>query len=277
MKKAVLLVIISTIFSLQLICQNKIGFFMAVSDSSDTATINLTQDLYFQKLSLLPNVVVSDLREINFSSANLNEYPDLDFVFYPEIQENGTGWKCIFHAKKISSNQNYTSEKTYDSYYMILMDAKNEITKFIDKLNSPTNESFLVENSTTGSISSSIESFVSIESISGTWTGEEFIDKIVILRGGRGFVIYQNGASMNISIKIEDGKLIATQISKSNASYFPEISREKALELAPTAEPIEWKLNIKNSSELEGTKYTLTEKDKNSPEFSYIPVKWKKL
>ena len=277
MKKAVLLVIISTIFSLQLICQNKIGFFMAVSDSSDTATINLTQDLYFQKLSLLPNVVVSDLREINFSSANLNEYPDLDFIFYPEIQENGTGWKCIFHAKKISSNQNYTSEKTYDSYYMILMDAKNEVTKFIDKLNSPTNESFLVENSTTGSISSSIESFVSIESISGTWTGEEFIDKIVILRGGRGFVIYQNGASMNISIKIEDGKLIATQISKSNASYFPEISREKALELAPTAEPIEWKLNIKNSSELEGTKYTLTEKDKNSPEFSYIPVKWKKL
>ena len=276
MKKAVLLVIISTIFSLQLICQSKIGFFMAVSDSSDTATINLTQDLYFQKLSLLPNVVVSDLRETKFSSANLSEYPDLDFVFYPEIQENGTGWKCIFHAKKISSNQNYTSEKTYDSYYMILMDAKNEITKFIEKLNSPVNESSLAENFSSG-VSSSIESFVSIESLSGTWTGEEFIDKIVILRGGRGFVIYQNGASMNISLKIENGKLIATQISKSNASYFPEISREKALELAPTANPIEWTLNIKNSSELEGTKYTLAENDKNSPEFSNIPVKWKKL
>ena len=277
MKKTVLFLIISTIFSFQLICQNKIGFFMAVSDSSDTATINLTQDLYFQKLSLLPNVVVSDLRETKFSSTNLSEYPDLDFVFYPEIQENGTGWKCIFHATKVSSNQNYTSEKAYDSYYMILMDAKNEVTKFIDKLNSPTNESFMVENSTTGSISSSIESFVSIENLSGTWVGENFIDKIVILRGGRGFVIYQNGASMNISIKIEDDKLIATQTSKSNASYFPEISREKALELAPTAEPIEWQLNIKNSTELEGTKYTLTEKSQNSPEFSNIPVKWKKL
>ena len=275
MKKAVLLVIISTIFSLQLICQSKIGFFMAVSDSSDTATINLTQDLYFQKLSLLPNVVVSDLREINFSSANLSEYPDLDFVFYPEIQENGTGWKCIFHAKKISSNQNYTAEKTYDSYYMILMDAKTEVTKFIEKLNSPTKDSSFDENSSNNS--SSTESYISIESLSGTWTGEEFIDKIVILRGGRGFVIYQNGASMNISLILENGVLLITQISKANASYFPEISREKALELAPTAEPIKWNLNIKNSSELEGTKYTLTEKDKNSPEFSYIPVKWKKL
>ena len=276
MKKAVLLFIISTIFSFQLICQSKIGFFMAVSDSSDTATINLTQDLYFQKLSLLPNVVVSDLRETKFSSANLSEYPDLDFVFYPEIQENGTGWKCIFHAKKVSSNQNYTSEKNYDSYYMILMDAKNEVTKFIDKLNSSVNQSSFTEI-TSNNNSSLSENSVSIESLSGTWSGEEFIDKIVILRGGRGFVIYQNGASMNISLKIENGNLIATQISKANASYFPEISREKALELAPTAEPIEWKLNIKNSSELEGTKYTLTEKDKNSPEFSYIPVKWKKL
>ena len=276
MKKAVLLIIISTIFSFQLICQSKIGFFMAVSDSSDTATINLTQDLYFQKLSLLPNVVVSDLRETEFSSTNLSEYPDLDFVFYPEIQENGTGWKCIFHAKKISSNQNYTSEKNYDSYYMILMDAKNEVTKFIEKLNSPTSETSLAENSTSNNSSPS-DSSISIETLSGTWSGEEFIDKIVILRGGRGFVIYQNGASMNISLKIENGKLIATQISKSNASYFPEISREKALELAPTANPIEWTLNIKNSSELEGTKYTLTENDKNSPEFSYIPVKWKKL
>lgn len=249
---------------------------MAVSDSSDTATINLTQDLYFQKLSLLPNVVVSDLRETKFSSTNLSEYPDLDFVFYPEIQENGTGWKCIFHATKVSSNQNYTSEKAYDSYYMILMDAKNEVTKFIDKLNSPTNESLNGESfSDNNSISS--QTSVSIESLSGTWSGEEFVDKIVILRGGRGFVIYQNGASMNISIKIEDDKLIATQTSKSNASYFPEISREKALELAPTAEPIEWQLNIKNSTELEGTKYTLTEKSQNSPEFSNIPVKWKKL
>ena len=75
-------------------------------------------------------------------------------------------------------------------------------------------------------------------------------------------------SGLNRTIKIEDENLIATQISKSNASYFPEISREKALELAPTAEPIEWKLNIKNSSELEGTKYTLTEKDKNDVKLS---------
>ncbi len=249
---------------------------MAVSDSSDTATINLTQDLYFQKLSLLPSVVVSDLRDTNFSSSNLSEYSDIDFAFYPEIQENGTGWRCIFHAQNVNSKQTFVAEKKYDSYYLILMDAKNEITKFIEQLNSPQNESLSSENLSNKNLSSNISS-VSIESLSGTWAGEDFIDKIVILRGGRGFVIYQNGASMNISLTIDNGVLLVTQISKSNASYFPEISREKALELAPTAEPIKWKLNIKNSSELEGTKYTLTEKNKNSPEFSNIPVKWKKL
>jgi hypothetical protein len=274
MKKTVLFLIISTIFSFQVISQTKVGFFMAVSDSSDTATISLTQDLYFQKLSLLPNVMASDFRDKKFDMSNIAEYSDVDYIFYPEIQENGTGWKCVFHAVNTQTKQEHSATTNYDSYYMILMDAKKEVTAFVDELKnnslSSTSASQIASNN-----NSSISN-VSIESLSGTWKGEEFIDKIVILRGGRGFVIYDNGASMNISLKVEDGKLIATQISMSNASYFPEISREKALELAPSANPIKWNLNIKNSKELEGTKYTLTEKNSSSPTYSQISVKWTK-
>lgn len=245
---------------------------MAVSESSDTATISLTQDLYFQKLSLLPNVVTSDFRNKTFDIASITEYSDIDYAFYPEIQENGTGWKCIFHAFSTKSKQEHTATTNYDSYYMILMDAKKEITTFIDELKN--NSSITTGTNQITSTNNSSSSNVSIESLSGTWKGEEFIDKIVILRGGRGFVIYDNGASMNISIKVENGSLIATQTSMSNASYFPEISREKALELAPSANPIKWNLNIKNSTELEGTKYTLIEKNSSSPTYSYISVKW---
>lgn len=273
MKKASLLVIISIIFSLQAISQNKIGFFMAVSDSSDNATINLTQDLYFQKLSLISNVSVTDFRDTKFDLSKLEEYAELDYVFYPEIQENGAGWKCSFYAFDVKTKQQYTSQTEYDSYYMILMGAKNEISAFIDKLKNSRQE---LSKATVDNNISNTQSSVSIESLSGTWIGEEFIDKIVILRGGRGFVIYDNGASMSISIKIENGSLVATQTSMSNASFFPEISREKALELAPNANPIKWNLNIKNSSELEGTKYTLTEKNSSEPSYSHISVKWTK-
>ena len=248
---------------------------MAVSDSSDSATIDLTQDLYFQKLSLLPNVTVFDFRNEKFDLSNISDYSNLDYIFFPEIQENGLGWNCTFHAIDVNTKATFNSTIEYDSYYMILMDAKKEITVFFDSLSSKINNDNPTENQSTNQLSSINN--ISIETLSGTWEGEDFIDKIVILRGGRGFVIYENGASMNISLKIENNNLIATQISKSNASYFPEISREKALELAPSAEPIKWTFNIKNSTELEGTKHTLAETDDQTPNYTNISVKWKKL
>lgn len=275
MKKAILFLIFSSIFSFELLCQSNIGFFMAVSDSSDSATIGLTQDLYFQKLSLLPNVSVFDFRNEKFDLTNISDYSNLDYIFFPEIQENGLGWNCTFHAIDVNTKATFNSTIEYDSYYMILMDAKKEITVFFDSLSSKINNDNPTENQSTNQLSSINN--ISIETLSGTWEGEEFIDKIVILRGGRGFVIYENGASMNISLKIENNNLIATQISKSNASYFPEISREKALELAPSAEPIKWTFNIKNSTELEGTKHTLAETDDQTPNYTNISVKWKKL
>lgn len=275
MKKAILFLIFSSIFSFELLCQSNIGFFMAVSDSSDSATIDLTQDLYFQKLSLLPNVSVFDFRNEKFDLTNISDYSNLDYIFFPEIQENGLGWNCTFHAIDVNTKATFNSTIEYDSYYMILMDAKKEITVFFDSLSSKINNDNPTENQSTNQLSSINN--ISIETLSGTWEGEEFIDKIVILRGGRGFVIYENGASMNISLKIENNNLIATQISKSNASYFPEISREKALELAPSAEPIKWTFNIKNSTELEGTKHTLAETDDQTPNYTNISVKWKKL
>ena len=275
MKKAILFLIFSSIFSFELLCQSNIGFFMAVSDSSDSATIDLTQDLYFQKLSLLPNVTVFDFRNEKFDLTNISDYSNLDYIFFPEIQENGLGWNCTFHAIDVNTKATFNSTIEYDSYYMILMDAKKEITVFFDSLSSKIINDNPTENQSTNQLSSINN--ISIETLSGTWEGEEFIDKIVILRGGRGFVIYENGASMNISLKIENNNLIATQISKSNASYFPEISREKALELAPSAEPIKWTFNIKNSTELEGTKHTLAETDDQTPNYTNISVKWKKL
>ena len=100
---------------------------------------------------------------------------------------------------------------------------------------------------------------VSTDSIAGTWGGEDYIDKIVILRGGRGFIIYKNGATMNISVSVADKEVTVTQAGKSNASFFPELPREAALLAATDAPPLSWKLTVQNSSTLTGTKTTLVE------------------
>ena len=98
------------------------------------------------------------------------------------------------------------------------------------------------------------------EMLSGTWDGEDVIDKIVIMRGGRGFVVFKNGASMNVIIKFDDfdsSKILVIQSAKSNASFFPDLPRQVALREAVNASPIQWTFSLKDNNTLSGTKKTL--------------------
>ncbi|MGP1586980.1 MAG: TP0183 family DNA metabolism protein [Treponemataceae bacterium] len=271
MKKIFFLISIS-FFAIQLFSQNVVGFFKAETLSDDTSTISLTEDLYFSKASLLSEITVVDYRTSKFNFSEINSYKNINYVFFPEIQEYGDGWKCIFHGIKVQNKSEFTFEKEYESYYMILMNAKKDLSEFFASLNKDNTKQDFFENadSTSNSYTGNLDS------LSGTWQGEKYIDKIIILRGGRGFVIFQNGASMNISIKIDGNTFTATQTGNASASFFPEINREQALINAASAEPIKWTLEIINNSTMEGKKYTLTQEGENIF-FSTIPVKWKRL
>lgn len=268
MKRICAIFVLSIFFSSAFFAQNRVGFFSAVSSSDDEATINLTEELYYSKASLISDINVVDFRNRTFSKDNLQNYSEINYAFFPEIQEDGTGWMCTFHGINVNTKQEYSTQKRYDSYYKILMDAKNELESFFQAMHSP--------NSSGNSDSSSVSvASINLDMLSGTWQGESYIDKIVILRGGRGFVIYKNGASMNISVAVANGKLTATQIGSTNASFFPDVSKDLVLSMGHT-EPIVWNFVIKNPSTLEGTKYTLQEVNA-SAEFTNIPVIWRKI
>ena len=118
-------------------------------------------------------------------------------------------------------------------------------------------------------------SSVTIEILAGTWTGEKNISKIVILRGGRGFIIFTNGASMNINVSIDENSFIhIKQTSSSNASFYPELPRKNALEIAPFAKPIEWILQYNDDDSLSGIKNTITLNQNQDPVQTEIKVLW---
>ena len=100
------------------------------------------------------------------------------------------------------------------------------------------------------------------------------------MRGGRGFVIFNNGASMNITVRLQQSegsqKITVLQNQRSNASFFPQLSRQLALEHAVNAEPIEWTFQAKDSNTLTGQKRTLVE---NSGQVNYgdISVTWTRI
>ena len=265
------LFVFSLFFSFAVFAQNRVGFFSAVSSSDDESTINLTEDLYFSKASLLSEVNIIDHRNKNFSYSELSLYNDLNYAFFPEIQEDGDGWLCTFHAINLKTKKEYNSQKHYDSYYKILMDAKNELESFFISMKSSDS---LQKNSQGGNVQ--LASTINLDMLSGTWKGEPYIDKIVILRGGRGFVIFKNGASMNISVVVANGKLTATQLGSSNVSYYPDVEQSLVLALNEKTQPIVWNFEIKSASILEGTKNTLQENGQSAV-FTTIPVTWTKL
>lgn len=257
----------------------KIDYYGIVCDSIDSNMAKMTSDLYYTQLCEIPSFEIADKRE----NPNLEQIPDTSIFsdtrlsFYTEIKKNSddTTWcTTIVVYDKLSMTQ-YSKSKNYDSFYKILVESKQNLQETIKSLiqkydiSEDSNESESIDFPV-----SKIQ--ISSESLSGNWAGEDFIDKIMIMRGGRGFIIFNNGAAMNISISITDTSIEIKQSGKSNASFFPELPRNLALTAALSAEPIVWKLESTDSNTLVGKRYTLLP-DNDSYRSGSVDVVWKKI
>ncbi|MDR3283622.1 MAG: hypothetical protein LBS97_00390 [Treponema sp.] len=259
-----------------------VAYYGAVTDVPDVNMVSMTQDLFYNQLLALDTYTVVDRRDIIYSDT-VSLSPDTQNVilFYAEIFQGDTGWDCTLHAKVPVENGEVMNTKHYDSYYRVLTDAKTLLTAVLQSLDNlkqgSAAEAEPVPNSAPNGPGTIIPA---IEALAGNWRGEPFVDRVVILRGGRGFVIYKNGASMNISVKISGDTVYITQESKQNASYFPDIARDAALIIAQTAPPVEWFFHLDAPGKLRGAKKTvkpLTSADgKLSPQVIEIPVIWER-
>lgn len=253
-----------------------VDFFATASSSKDSNMIKMTTDLFFAQFQAVDGYSVNDRRNENYNPSAETR----NISFYAEIQEDTDGgWLCTLNAIKADGKQNVSSTKKYDTYYKILLDAKPSLENLLKNLsgNIQLPSSQETQNQENREQQTSYANENSIEAIAGTWTGEPLIEKILILRGGRGFVIFKNGASMNISITVQGNSIKIRQNGKPNASFFPEIPRQEALKNAATASPVEWNMTLSGNT-LSGKKTTLVE-NKNSPEGisqGEIEVSWTK-
>ena len=240
-----------------------VDFYAAVSASKDTNMIRMTENLYFQQLSSLDGYTVTDKRPAEWQKGNEEESGEDKIIFFAEIQESpdSAGWICILNAINQSNSDRKTSVKIYDSYYKILLDAKNSLQDLLSSFSATDSggnnaESAKKEEPITPAVSEQNKG-ISVENIAGNWTGEPYIEKIVILRGGKGFVIYKNGASMTIQVSVVGSSIHIQQVGRPNASFYPELPRDIALSVARNASPIEWELSLTDDNTLSGIKSTL--------------------
>lgn len=261
-----------------------IDYYGIVSTEIDANMSKMTSDLYYTQLSEINNFSVADKR----SAPSLNERPDasifsddrLSFFTYITKDNASDKWITTYYVVDKSRNEEHSKKKIYDSFYKILMEPKDVLKNTIKQLIENDISSTSIASSTQKPSETRGSSLASTEELSGTWGGEDNINKIVIMRGGRGFVIFNNGASMNITVELSgsDGnkQVVITQKANSNASFFPELNRTVALSAAVSAKPIKWTLALTDTNTLKGTKNTLLP-DGDSYKEGSINVTWTRL
>ncbi len=244
----------------------------------------MTSDLYYTQLSEINNFSVSDKR----SSPSLSERPEASsfadgkLSFFTLISKDiqSDKWITTYFVVDKSKNEEHSKTKNYDSFYKILMEPKDVLKTTIKQLIENDSSATTIASAIQDEASSGGKNITSTEELSGTWGGENNINKIVIMRGGRGFVIFNNGASMNITVELSgsDGNkmVVVTQKGNSNASFYPELKRTAALSAAVSASPIKWTLALTDTNTLKGTKDTLLP-DGDSFKEGSVSVTWTRL
>ncbi len=281
-KKFILKNLFFVFFSFSTFAQSftSIDYYGIVCTEIDSNMAKMTSDLYFTQLSDLQTFTINDLREKEYRDTPPENFlNNSNLAFYVTIQKNANSekWQTQLHLINKNANINQIEKKEYESFYKILMEPKSTLQQTLHQLLSSANGNNQNSDKDSNNHFFSPAS-ISTDLLAGTWGGEENINKIVIMRSGRGFVIFKNGASMNILIKIQkaesDTKVIITQESRPNASFFPELPRTVALQAAKEAEPIEWTLSLLNDNTLSGTKKTLTLASDNQTSMSKLNVTW---
>lgn len=246
-------------FSLQsAICQPyNIDYYGIVSSEIDDNMAKMLSDLYYTQFQEISSFNVTDKRTQDcLKTIPSNDSIDSgNFSFYSIITKENAKWISNLTIK--NKNINHSVKKEFDSFYKILMEPKDILQASLKDLVLQKTDTSTEEESEQPQINLPQ---ISTEFLSGTWYGENNIDKIVIMRGGRGFVIFNNGASMNISVELSNASKKTIKIKqngRSNASFYPDLPRQVALKVAVNANPIEWNFELLDDNTLKGKKSTL--------------------
>lgn len=270
-------------------------YYGVVTNVNDQNMLNITQDLFFAQLRGISYLEAQDMRDDDikdsYKQIQTDESGEAFFdlvqsqvqaqdsivfvtrIYRPRSDEK---WQCAFIAKNMSSGTVASKGKEYDSYYRILTDAKVLIQSVVSQASGNIDsDGGAAQKIQGGSRPDAAEG--GTENIAGSWGGERDASKIILLRSGRGFIVFNNGATMNVTVSAkEDGSSIKiVQRDKFNASFYPDIDRQTILNYAESAPPIEWNLTLTKTGSLVGKKKTLVQTG-GAVEPASVDVAWTK-
>lgn len=243
------------------------------------ATVN---DLVFSFIRELRTYQIRDMRKETLPR-DLGVPDGMNYIFYGSIQGQSDGIKLELILKGGPFQITRIISRVFDNTNRILLESRMLVRDLFDLTiqlpeppQLPENLSVLSEQK-----SPSSTKVVTLDSLAGTWTGERGVEKILILRGGRGMVVLSSGISLSVELGISGNELIVKQKSGVTSRQFLDLNDAVAKEAALLAPPLEWVFTISyDSSILSGVKKNVSVKNDGITVLSISPlienVEWKR-
>jgi len=208
------------------------------------------------------------------------EYPKdsaADFVFFAAVQTVSDGIRISLTLKGPEDTATRFISKVYERSNALLLDSRRLINRLFDfsiALEQPAQAENLSDNDRLMPIDT-------IDSLAGSWKGEAGIDRIMILKGGHGIIIFSNATSFSLDLTIEDGYLIVKPKGDIPPQRFLQLPDHIVNQIMQKIEPPEWRFLVSaNNNLLSGTKKEVQVHHDNTDitDISYetVPVEWQR-
>ena len=215
-----------------------------------------------QTVQTVDNLVYSFIKELraytifDFRSMPVpTDFPDntaIDYIFFGVLEEVPEGIKLELILKGRKNQFTRMISKVYDNLNKILLDSRLLVFNLFD-FSVPLEQ---LANSVPQNEQSTEFGYVeTVDSLAGSWKGEPGLDRVMILRGGRGMAVFSSGVSVSLDLKIDNGYLLVTQKGNLQPRQFLNLPDEIARQAVQKTNPPQWRFLVSADKKiLSGTK-----------------------
>lgn len=228
-------------------------------------------DLVFSFVRELRNYSVIDMRR-DQPPRDLSVPDGADYIFYGNMTSQRDGIKLELVLKGGPFGVTRLLSRVYENSNLILLESRLLVRDIFDQslalpdpLPSPpaAADGRAAEPAAgTGASPRELLAVSNIDSLAGSWRGEDGIEKVMLLRGGRGVAVLSSGVSISLEVILSGEDLVVRQKGAANPRQFSDLPDPVARQAANIAPPLEWRFMITPDQKiLSGTKKHVTIKN----------------
>ena len=214
-------------------------------------TAQTVDNLVFSFIKELKAYAIFDLRNQSVPADFPNDSA-IDYIFFGALEDVPEGIKLELILKGRKDQVTRIISKVYDNINKILLDSRLLVFNLFDfsvPLEQLTRSLPQTEQNT------EFGYIETVDSLAGSWKGEPGLDRVMILRGGRGMAVFSSGVSVSLDLKIENGYLLVTQKGNLQPRQFLNLPDEIARQAVQKTNPPQWRFLVSSDKKiLSGTK-----------------------